>query len=514
MSNNNQSKKIWSSDYVVIGFFSLFALVLHLVAIEGFGYFRDELYYISCSEHLAFGYVDQPPLSILLLKLIRLVLGDSVLAIRLLPAIASGLFVFLTGMMAKELGGKRFAVILAPVTALAPIGNFFIYSVYSMNFLDHLFWSACILTVLRIIKTGEAKYWLFFGLIAGLGLQNKISILFLCFGIAVGILLTKERKYLKSKYLWLGAGLAGLLFLPYILWNMSHDWATLEFMQNARTMKMTAVSALEFLKEQVLYNNYASLFIWLAGLGFFFFHKEGKKYRLFGWMYLSIYLLFTIQQAKAYYLAPVYPILFAGGAVLIESWLDRKYWKVLRPVLVIAIIVPTLLFCPAALPILPQETTIQWLQKLGIDAKSGENHEIGALPQHFADMHGWEEMTLKVANAYDSLTDEEKKECVLFATNYGVTGALNFMGKKYGLPPAFSGHNNHYFWPPDDYTGNVVIIVGISKQELGNIFNDIIETDRTFSKYAMPYENNKPILICRRIKLPLKELWPRLKHFE
>jgi Dolichyl-phosphate-mannose-protein mannosyltransferase len=517
MVKNNTNKLstpgIWLSDYMIIGYISMFTILLHVIAIEGFGYFRDELYYISCSEHLAWGYVDQPPLSIFLLKLIRMILGDSVIAIRTLPVIGSGVFVFLTGLLAKELGGKRFALILASFAGLAPLGNLFLYSIYSMNFLDHLFWLSLILIVLHIIKTGEPKLWLLFGLVAGLGLQNKISVLFLGFGIVVGILLTNQRNHLKSIYLWIGAALAGVIFLPYILWNMAHDWAMLEFMHNARTTKMSIVSPLEFLKEQILFNNPATLLIWVAGIWFFFFNEKGKKYRLFGWMYLSIYVLFTIQQAKAYYLAPIYPILFAGGAVLIESWLQKKKWQWPKPVLVMFILIPTLLLSPITLSVLSPEGTSNWIRTLGINVSSGENHKMGALPQHFADMHGWQEMTEKVAKVYDSLSPEEKTQSAIFADNYGVAGAMNFFGEQYALPPAFSGHNNYYFWPPKEHSFNVLIAVGIGKKHLEKMFNEVTEVDRTDCHNAMPHENNKPICICRGIKKPIAELWPYLKHY-
>jgi hypothetical protein len=507
------SKQLWLSDYMIMGYFSLLTLVLHLFAIEGFGCFRDEFYYISCSDHLSFGYVDQPPLSILLLKLIRLTLGDSIIAVRLLPVLGAALFVFLTGLLAKELGGKKFAVALAAAAAAGAIGNFFLFSIYSMNFLDLLFWQACFFIIIRLIKTNDPKYWLIFGLVAGIGLQNKISVLFLCFGLAIGLLLTKERKYLKNKYLWLGAAIAGLLFLPYILWNMANEWPTLEFMDNARTYKISQVSPLGFLWGQILYNNPATLIIWLPGLWYFFFHKQGKKYRLFGWMYLSIYLLYTIQHAKDYYLAAAYPVLFAGGAILFQTWLQKKEWNWPKPVLIIFILVPALILIPAALPILPVETTIKYTRFLGLSQRPQENHEMGLLPQHFADMHGWEEMVEKVARIYNTLSPVEKKECIIYATNYGVTGAINLFGRQYGLPPAFSGHNNHFFWPPKEHTANVVIAVGGRKEDHEESFEEVIEMDRTNCTFCMPYENNNPIYLCRGIKRPIMEIWPTVKHF-
>lgn len=515
--NDNRIKTILRSDKMIIGYISLFTILLHLIAIEGFGYFRDELYYISCSNHLAFGYVDQPPLSIFLLKTIRFLLGDSLIALRLVPAVSSGLMVFVTGMITKELGGKRFALLLASISAMASIGNFFLYSIYSMNFLDHLFWLALIYILLRIIKTGNTKLWLWFGIIAGLGLQNKISVLFLGFSIAIGIVMTEHRKHLKNKYIWMGALSAGLIFLPYILWNMANNWPMMEFINNARMYKMSAVSPFEFLKEQILNQNPATFLVWISGLWFFFFNKSGRKYRIFGWVYLSLYILFTIQQAKSYYLSPIYPILYSGGAIMLENIFNKiKLYKVhilLKSITTITILVSTLVFAPICLPILSQQNTIAWLNTLGIEANSGENHKVGALPQHFADMHGWPEMTEKVSEVFATLSSEEQNSCLIFGQNYGETGAINFFGKKYNLPLAISGHNNHYLWPPKAENIKVMIIIGGRKSSHLETFEEVQEAARTSHPYAMPYENDIPIYVCKKLKLNLQQIWPKIKHF-
>lgn len=513
------SKKFWLSDYTIIGIIALFSLIMHLAAIDGFGYFRDELYYIACSDHLDFGYVDQPPLSILLLKLMRLIFGDSLLAIRILPVLGGALLVFLTGLIAREIGGKKYAVLLASLAAFAPIGNFFFFNIYSMNFLDVLFWQGCIFIVIRIIKTNNPKYWLVFGLIAGLGLQNKISVLFLCLGVFAGVLLTRERKYFASKYFWMGAAIALLLFLPYIVWNMAHDWPTLEFIRNAKIQKMADVTPLGFLTGQILYNQ-ATLIVWLAGLWYFFFHREGRRYRLFGWMFISIYLLFTIQEAKDYYLAPAFPILFAGGAVQWEAWLKKKRWQWPKPVLVISILIPTLILCPVCLPILSTEKTISLIRSIGLEQNAGERHEMGVLPQHFADMHGWEDMAATVARVYHSLTPEEQNKCVIYVRNYGEAGAIDFFGKQYNLPKATCAHNNYWLWgPPKDKSGEVIIIFGTSR-DVQRSFEDLrphfeeVEHAATFRcKYCMPYENNRPIFIGRKMKVSIQEIWQHEKSF-
>jgi hypothetical protein len=514
-------KRSWSSGIAVIALIAVFDLVLHLVAIKGYGYFRDEFYYIACSNHLAFGYVDQPPLSILLLKAVRLIFGDSIVAIRILPVIGAALFVFLTGLLARQIGGKKIGMILAAVVAFAPLGNFNNLHTYSMNFLDQFFWLATFFILVHIIKSGDTKYWLLFGLVAGLGLENKISVLFLGFGLFVGLVLTSERKHLKDKYFWLGMSVAGLLFLPYLIWNMTHGWAHLEFIHNAKAFKITQVSPLEFLQGQILHNNPAIFIIWLVGLGYFLFNKAGRPLRLFGFMYLAIYVLFTIQSAKAYYLSPVYPILFAGGAVQFELWFQKR-WRWVNVLIATGTLISTLVLCPIALPILPMDSP--YLHKLfhitGVDKNSSERHEMGTLPQHYADMHGWEEMAAEVGRIYQSLTPVEQSQCLIYVRNYGEAGALDLLGAKYGLPKASCAHNNYWLWGPPQWSGQIAIIFG-EDQDLQKSTDDLerrfaeVEHAGTFTNdYCMPYENNRPIFICRGANFTFQQIWANEKHYD
>jgi len=510
---------LWASEYMFMAFFALLAFVLHLLAIQNFGYFRDELYYIACSEHLAFGYVDQPPFAMVLLKFIRMILGDSLMALRIVPTLASAAFVLLTGILTRELGGKKIAVILASAAAFAPLGNFGLFHIYSMNIWDVLFWQTCMWIVIRIIKTENPKLWLLFGVAAGLGLQNKISILFLGFGIFLGILLTKQRKYFTNIYLWLGGGIAGFLFLPYILWNWANDWAHLEFIRNARAYKMAEVSPLEFFTGQVIYNNPVTMLIWLVGLGYLFFHKEGRQYRLFGWMFLAIYSLFTLQQAKDYYLAGAYPILFAGGAALIGNGIQKKKWKWLTPIIVAFILIPTFIFVPIALPILPVEATIDHMQRLGVAANTSEQKELAELPQHYADMFGWEEMVEVFAQAFQQLSPEEQAKCFIYVRNYGEAGAIDFFGQAYGLPKALCSHNSYWLWGPGEATPEVGLVLGASRDvqasqaDLESGFEEVVLAGIFRCDYCMPYENGLPVFICRNMRGSIQAIWNQEKNF-
>jgi len=516
MTNQNRLDRI---DWFLLGIPALTAVILHVIAIRDFGYFRDEFYYLACTDHLAFGFVDQPPLSILLLAWIKVMFGESLIAIRILPAIAHGLMILVTGLFVHALGGKRFALLLGGFAALAPVGNLLIFHYYSMNFLDILIWQILIYIVIRIIQTDNSRLWLLFGLTAGIGLQNKISILFLGFGLVVGLLLTPHRKLLKDKYLWLGAAIAGLLFLPYVIWNAINGWPTLEFMHNARSFKMAAVSPIGYFMGQLLYNNPLAVIFWLAGLGFFLFHPEGKEYRIFGWIFLTIYILFTVQQAKDYYAAATYPILFAAGAVLWERWYSEGWRIWLRPILILYLILAIGLFAPFTLPILSADKTIDYMQSIGIQGQPGENHKMGLLPQHFADMHGWPEMVEAVGNVYNTLSEEEKANCLVYVRNYGQAGAIDLLGGKYGLPKASCAHNNYWLWGPPDWDGKAAIILGWSRDIEENLTDleqrfESVEHAATFTHpYNMPYESSRHWFICRNANFSFTEIWQQEKHF-
>jgi len=505
-------------DFIPIALVSALSLVLHLIVIRGFGLFRDELYYIACSDHLAWGFVDQPPLSLLLLKIIRLLFGDSPGALRLLPALGGAAFVFLTGLMARELGGKRFALLLASVAGFAPVGNLFQFHIYSMNFIDLLFWQACILIIIRLVRTENPKLWVPFGVVAGVGLQNKVSLLLLVFGLGVGVLLTKRRQDLRSSYLWLGAALAILIFLPYLVWNFAHGWPTLEWMHNAETQKNIKDAPLAFIIGQLLYNNPLSVLLWLPGLLYFFLHKGGKRYRLFGWASLSLFLLIMVLGGKDYYLAGVYPVLFAGGSVFLESTFRPNTRRVLGAALALLLVVSTLLLSPLVLPVLSVNKTVAYFEGSGIN-RSQERNELGVLPQHFADMFGWEEFTATVAGIYKTLTPEEQAGCLIYVRNYGEAAAIDFFGRKYGLPKAACAHNSYWFWGPPEWDGGMAIIMGesrdpeVSQADLSAHFETVLPAGTTKCNFCMPYENNRAIFLCRGAKFSIKKIWPDEKDF-
>lgn len=503
---------IFSRDWGPIVLMALLHLVIHLIAVGRYGWFRDELYYFNSTRHIEWGYVDHPPLSIWILALVRIFLGESLAAVRILPILAGAGVIVFAAVLTREMGGRRAASWLAAAAAFAVTGNHFNFHVYSMNWLDILIWQISILILVRLFKRPDSRLFLLFGLTAGIGLLNKISVLFLWFGLVAGLVLTKERRRILDLRFWSAGGLSLALFLPYIIWNAVSGWPHLEFIHNARTFKMASVSALDFFFSQAMYNNPVNLFLWLSGLAWLLFHPGGRRFRTLGWLFLSIYVLFTIQGAKDYYLAGGYPVLFAAGAILWDSVNRRKVRQALVAAGTGLILTGGLISLPLAVPVLPVETTARMAAFTGIVEKtSGERHQKGILPQHFADMLGWPEMVDKVAEAASRLTPEERRRAIVFTMNYGQAGAVNLLRRQQGLPPAYSGHNNHFFWPPPADV-EVAILIG-SRKILEEYFESGELVARTESRFNMPYENDLPIRIYRGMKKPFGDIWPCLKHF-
>lgn len=503
----------WTSPLAIALYFALLKLLVHLLTGNQYGYFRDELYYMACGDHLDWGYVDHAPMVAWLIRLSRTLFGDSLFTLRLFPAIAGAFTVFLTGLLAREFGGRRFAVMLSCLCIL--VGGFLaLDSFFSMNAFEPVFWMGCAYFIVRAIKQNDARYWLWFGLLAGLGLENKHSMLFFGFGIFVGLLFTPARRFLASKWFWIGGALALALFLPNIIWEYRHDWATLELLRNVqKSGKNVSLSPLAFIAQQIIILHPLTLPVWLAGFWYFLFDTDGKRYRLLGIAYLVVLLLMIALKGKNYYLLPVYPMLFAGGAVWCERLLAescRASWlKIVYPAL---LFVAGAVFAPMAVPILPVETYLRYQQALGFEPPKTEVGHVGPLPQHYGDRLGWPEMVETVAGIYNRLPLDERARTAIYANNYGEAGAIDLFGPRYGLPKAISPHQSYFLWGPRDYTGDELILLQSKRADAERNCQSIEEAGTVGHPLSMA-EEHYTIYICRGLKQPLSELWPSLKHW-
>jgi hypothetical protein len=289
-------------------------------------------------------------------------------------------------------------------------------------------------------------------------------------------------------------------------------------MHNAETQKNVKEAPLAFIIGQLLYNNPISVLIWLPGIFYFFLHREGKRFRLFGWLTLSLLLLIMVLGGKDYYLAGIYPVLFAGGALLIESAVRLRTKRVLGPALTVLLLGSSLFLSPFTLPILSVNKTLAYIKASGLN-RSQERNELGVLPQHFADMFGWEELATTIAGIYKNLAPDEQPGCLIYVRNYGEAAAIDYYGKKHNLPKACCPHNSYWFWGPPRWDGGVAIIMGTSRDlqtslaDLQPYFESVEHVASTSCSYCMPYENNRAIFLCRGAKFSFQELWPTEKRF-
>lgn len=516
--NTLELKKKWlSNDLYLIVFFSLLTVLIHCLsnAFAAYGIFRDELYYIACSNHLALGYVDQPPLSIYFLYISRMFFGDSLFALRLFPAAAGGLIVFITGQMVRELGGGKTALVISLISITIAPFTLFECTVFSMNCFDGLFWVLAAYLLILIIKDSKPRLWLLLGLIIGLGLLNKISMAWFAIGLAAALLLTPQRKHLTTKWPYLSGIIALFIFSPFIIWNAMNQFPHLEFMRNATTLKYNTLSMMDFSIGQLIVTNPLALPLWLAGLYYYFFNREGKMFRSLGIIYITTFLILLINgHSKPDYLAWAYPMLFAGGAVQVEQISRKKFLVWVKYVLPACIAICGLIIAPTIIPVIPVRTYIGYTHSLGLSVKSVEGKTTNQLHQFYSDMFGWENMAAAVAKAYNMLSPAEQAMCTIIGNNYGESGAIDFYGKKYHLPKAICGHNNYWLWGPRGSTGEVVIRMGGTIEGMKESYKDVIQVDVFKDEYCMPYENDQPIFICKGRYRLLKDDWADFKHYE
>lgn len=498
-------------DGLFFGAFAAVKLLAHLLTANGYGMFRDEFYYLECANHLALGYVDHPPLSIALLALTRALFGDSMLAVRFPAAVAGAVVVVLGGLIARAMGGKRFAQGLACLALLlAPVylgtANF-----YSMNVLDQVFWGLGALILVRILQTGEARLWLCFGLVAGLGLQNKLSMGFFGAALAIAMTMTPERRFFKDNHLWIGGAIAFLIFSPNLVWQVRNGWPTLEFMRNASLYKNAFVTPWGFLANQLLLAGPVNAVLWMGALGYSFAGRDGRKFRLFAITFITLFVIFVATRGKSYYLAPAYLFMLPLGALWFEQITEARRWG--RSAMVAATVTVGLLIAPYALPVLPVETFLVYQKTLGIAPPREERAHTAALPQHFGDRFGWPEMVKIFTEAYHALPEADRARCSILVSNYGQAGAINYYGRYCGLPKAISGYNNYFLWGPGEATGEVMLVYMKDGSKLAPFFEEVTEVARFTHPYAMGYENDYPLFLCRGLKMPIHDVWPALKTY-
>jgi hypothetical protein len=489
---------------------ALATLAIHLVVGGGYGYFRDELYFIVCGLHPDWGYVDQPPLVPLVAGAVHRLFPFSVVMFRLVPALAHAATVALTAETARLLGGGRWAQALAGLCVLGSGVYLAFGTILTTDVIQPLSWLFCGYALIRIIRGRDERWWLALGVVAGVALLSKYMIAFWLAALGIGLVATPARRSLARPHLYLGAGIAALIVLPNVIWQASHDWPFLEIGRHAAEGKNIALSPVDFLLAQGKQLDWAAAPVWLAGLVAFAFWRRFADLRLFAIAFVALMAAMIAMHAKPYYPAGIYPLFFAGGGAALEALLAST---ALRAALTAAVVLFAVIAAPFALPILPIERFAAYQAALDQAPQPMEHHELGRLPQYYADMFGWRELAALVGRAYQSLPEAERAQAVFFANNYGEAGAIDVFGPDLGLPPAIAAHNNYFLWGPRGHDGRVVIRLGSTRENLLKNY-ETVEAFAMFEEpWAMPYETGKTVWICRGRKEPLESAWAGMKSF-
>ncbi|MBZ5505361.1 MAG: glycosyltransferase family 39 protein [Acidobacteriia bacterium] len=526
----DQPHSRFTSGPALVLYIAAAKLLLHLLTVTRYGIFRDEMYYLACSRHMAWGYVDHPPLTVWIAWVSRNVLGDSPLGVRLLPILAGVALVWLTGKLAREMGGGRFAQAMAALAVVMVPIYLVGHEWLTDNVFEHLIWMGCIWLVLRAINSGDARYWLWFGILAGFGFENKYSIAFLLLGLLVGVVLTPHRHFLKSRYLWLGVLACAVIALPNLLWQVRNHFPFLELIHNIRMTNRDVVRGpAAFIMDQAMIMNPILFPLWSGGVVWLFMGRDGRRhedqagseqagggarFRPLGWTYVVLLTAFIALKAKNYYVAPIYPMLFAAGAIGLERITQGRHigtWG--RSIYVGLVIAVGALLTPFSLPILSPESFLRYEKAIGFQPPEIEHQQNGPLPQWFADEFGWQEMVEKVARVYNSLPAEERARTAIFSNSWGEAAAVDFYGPRYGLPQAISRHNSYWMWGPGKYDGSTMIILRSGGRDEPRLFRSVESVGHVEHPYARRDEVFD-ILLCRGPKASLQEIWPRLKQFD
>lgn len=486
---------------------ALARLLLHVLANGHYGFHRDELDILDNARFLAWGYVAYPPLTPLLARGGLVLFGPSLLGLRLLPALAQAVSVVLVGLMARDMGGGRWAMVVA-VLALcaAPVAMMAGLLIQYMAF-DYFWWVVVSWAVVRVIRSEDPRWWLAVGAAIGLGLMTKYTMAFFAVGVAAGVVLTPLRRDLRSPWLWAGAGLACVICLPNLIWQVQHDFVTLDFLQSIRARDVAWGRTQGYLTEQ-LYVSVLPLAIplWIAGLLAVWFDPRLRRFAALGWMFVVPFVVFWLQQGRAYYIAPAYPMLMAAGAVWLEGALRGRRLGVQRAVqgtVVLLLLIGVSLAAVLTLPLAPINSAM-WAFTNEIN---GELREL----------IGWPELVGAVAEAYQALPPEEQAVTGIFTGNYGEKGALALYGPAYGLPEPISGGNSSWYRGYGDPPPQTLIVLGVPLEGASTFF----ESCRVVGQNPNPYNivneetsSHPDILLCRDMKVTWESLWPQVQQFQ
>jgi hypothetical protein len=499
-------------EALIIISFAVIKILFHLLLPE-YGYHRDEMYYVAIADGFSWSNLDMPPGSPLYLKLFLVLFGHSLKVVHLAAAVCGALVIVFGMLIAKELGGKRYAMVLTG-TFLLLSGLIIFGSLYSYDDPSFVVWAGVFYLLIRMLNGADQRLWLAAGVLMGLGMLTKLTILFLGFSLFVSLWFVPQRNWFKRPWIWFAGVIAVLCAVPYMLWQASHGWYFLSYAASYSGRVSHASPVLDFLWNQILPNNPLMFPVWAIGLAMLLFRRRWNAYRIFGYLYIVLCVTLFVLGGQFYFMMPIYAVLVAAGSVRIEQWFEpqtdaasrRRVPKIALPALYVLLSLPTL---PFAVPLLPPDLLIEYLKPVGVNAGiKTEDRQFASLPQHVADRFGWEDMARDVAAVYHEVRGESTEDIGVAARNWGEASAIHLYRKKFNLPEPLCGDGWFYF-EAFKFNGfpRRVVAIGSPVAQLQSLFEHVEKKGTFTNPYCMPDENNNPIYYCTNPRVDLRKYW-------
>ena len=486
---------------------ALFNIAIHLIFINNLEYHRDELLYFSLGQHPAFGYATVPPLIGWAAWLMEHVFGYSLFAVRFLPAIMSGVLVLLVASIAKELGGSGYSAILAAIGMIISIFGLRTFFLFQPVYIDMFFWTISIYLVIKYINTSSDKYLLLFGILAGVALLNKYLIGLLFFVFLVVIPFTHLKTVFRNRRFWTGLLAGAIIFMPNLIWQIIHGIPLIRHLSELERTQLANVDRMEFLKGQI-FAPWAASILTIAGLIYIFINKHAIKFRFLGIIAALIIIILMLLRGKSYYTQGLFPFLIAAGAVSYDKML-RKTWS--RIILIIFLIILTVPVLPFGIPVFKGKGLVSYFKTLEAKYKLNigrqwEDRSIHSLPQDYADMLGWEELTSITNKAYQMVSD--KKSCFIYCENYGQAGAITIIGKKYNLPEAVCFSESFRYWIPIKFESDPTAFIYINDKpgkDIKTLFRKINKVGSISNPDAREFGTT--VYLCQDTAMSFNKFW-------
>jgi hypothetical protein len=501
---------------------SAFTFALHVLVnrFSPYGFQRDEFLYMAMGRHLRLWRMDFPPFIAMLSQAERFLFGDSMIAIRIAPALAAALLVLMAGLIARELGGGTFAQLFAAVAVVASPLFLRTGDLFQPVVFDQLWWTVALYALAKLgartpsddMLSTAPRWWIVLGVACGLGLLTKFSLLFFGAALVVAILIAPQRRVILTPWPWLAAVIAFVIGSPSIVGQVLLGYPVVAQMQTLQHSQLEHVSAWTFVAGQFYLG--AAVLLSLGGALYLVFAERMRPFRAVGWTCIGAFVLLLVLHGKSYYIGPIYPTLFAAGAVAFERWTERRPTRgrtLVRALAIVVLVAYGAVALPLELPIFSKEMTAAFASKSKMSGATRTNMGVALkLPQDYADMLGWPELAAAVAHAYDSLPPEKRAQVVLIAENYGEAGALEYYGPRLGLPRVVSAAGTYWFFGPGEKPGTVAVTLGVSKEDLEKFFETVTPAGRVINSWGVPEELDVPVYVAENPRATLQAIWPSL----